>query len=255
MMPPTLMLLYQRYARTLLCAAGLGLATGALADASTVDRDALAARIQAQYDTIDRVMLEQPYWTRSVVRDRHDDRRTEITSFHPERAPGDREQLELVNGAPPDSTAQRRFERRTQPDERDQQPLRLTIDYDTLEVLHQSGQDVHFSFAPQLLMDGEISPESQNFTGQLVWDLEQELLRTVSMQLTTPFSYRFFNVEKFTVEETFRWLDGRIVRADYGHDITLRNRLIDLSNAAHVEFDYNAAWLLLPQGSLDSRHR
>lgn len=201
--------------------------------------DRVRPLIQAQYDAIDTAMVQQPYSTRSLVVRRDNDPREEITTFRPDRPAGERERLETVNGEPPDRSDQRRFNRRPQPDERDDQAIRLQIDYDTLHLLEQQDDQLRLGFSTVLLLDGEKSDYGRLFRGELVWDDSEEVLRQVDMHLTEAFSYRFFNLEGFTVSETFRKLDGRLVRDEYSHDIELRNRLLDLSNTANMEFVYD----------------
>ncbi|MCH8551798.1 MAG: hypothetical protein LAT62_07670 [Natronospirillum sp.] len=213
------------------------MALPATAEEAIVDR--VRPLIQAQYDAMDAAMVQQPYSTRSIVARRDNDPREEITTFRPDRPPGERERLETVNGEPPDRSDQRRFNRRPQPDERDDQPIRLQIDYDTLHLLEQQDDQLRLGFSTVLLLDGEESDYGRLFRGELIWDDREEFLVQVDMHLTEAFSYRFFNLEGFTVSETFRKLDGRLVRDEYSHDIELRNRLLDLSNTANIEFIYD----------------
>lgn len=208
------------------------------AQAEPMPLTTIAEQIRAQYDNIDEQMLRQPYDTRALVIRRDDPPRLEVTSFRPDRPPGEREQLEQVNGEAPGRSDLRRFNRRPQPDARDEQPIRLLMDHDSLALVEEVGPELHFRFQPVLLLDGEPSEYGHLFRGEVVWNGDDHHLTRVDMFLAEPFSYRLFNIEAFHVAETFQRIGDSVLRETYIHEIELRNRLLDLSNSAEIEFSY-----------------
>ena len=204
------------------------------------DVAAIVQRIEQQYDAIDTVMLSRPYVTRSEVQRRGDAPRLEHTHFAPNRPKGERERLVSVDGQDPTASDVRRFNRRPQPDDRDSQPIRLTIPYDALELTGWEGEQVTFRFTPVLHLDDNISEFGDLFRGELVWDQSQQKIREVRMWLTESFRYSIFQIHRFTVDETFKWVDDVLMRAQYHHDIELRNFWLDLSNRITMDFDYSS---------------
>jgi len=202
------------------------------------DVTAIVERIQSQYEAIDEAMLSRPYFTHSEVQRRDEPARLERTHFDPNRPAGEREQLVSVDGQDPSASAQRQFNRRPQPDERESQPIRLKIPYAELELIEWQGQTVVFEFIPMLRLDDDISELGALFRGALVWDQSQQKIQEVRMWLTESFRYRIFQVHQFTVYETFQWVDGVLMREYYHHDIELKNFWLDLSNRISITFDY-----------------
>lgn len=202
------------------------------------DIAAIVQRIEQQYDAIDTAMLSRHYTTLSEVQRRDEPPRLERTDFRPNRPTGEREQLVSVNGQSPTAADIRQFNRRPQPDERDSQPIRLKIPYDALELIGWEGEQVLFRFTPTLRLDDEMSPLGELFRGELIWDQKQHQIHSVRMWLTESFRYRIFQVHQFTVEETFQSIDGVLMRAQYHHDIELRNFWLDLSNRITIDFEY-----------------
>jgi hypothetical protein len=195
--------------------------------------------IEQQYEAIDEAMLSRPYHTHTEFQRRDEPARIEATHFDPDRPTGEREHLLRVDNRAPSSSEQRQFNRRPQPDERDEQPIRLKIPYAELELVHWQGEDVVFAFTPTLRLDDEVSELGHLFRGELIWDQSQQKIREVRMWLTESFRYRIVQVHEFTVHETFQWVDAVLMREQYHHDIDLRNFWLNLSNRITIQFDYD----------------
>lgn len=203
------------------------------------DLQQLRTLIAEQYDAVDTTMTLQPYRTRALIVRPGEDDIVETTSFHPERPEGTRERLEQVNNASPSRRDQRRFDRRPQPDNREEQRFRLLIDYSTLEIVRVQTDIITLQFQPVLLANGEKDADGRKFAGQLTFDRLTDSVKRVDMALDEPFSKLFFNIEQFTVMETFAPHPEGLLRTSYYHNMDISNRLLDISNEATITFDYD----------------
>lgn len=233
-------LFWRRMASLLLLAV---VSTSAIAsDTEDFDLEQVREQIRTQYDTIDNNMVSVHYRTHNRISRAGEEDRIEITSVDPSRPAGEKERLELVNGEPPDSSDIRRFERRPQPDRREEQPFRLTIDYDSLQLEDHQGDYLTFRFQPVLLVNGTPDADGSNFSGTLSYDLSTESLRDVEMRLDRSFRKMLFTISAFTVTERFSRddrHDGLLLRVHYFHNLDIRNRLVNLSNQSTIRFDYD----------------
>lgn len=195
-------------------------------------------KIAEQYEAVDGNMLQYRYRTHATVERLGKDTAQQVTDFDPSREPGTKERLILVDGGSPDADALDEFARRPQPDEREEQRIRLTIQYDTLELIEELADQLVFRFQPELLVNGSPDGDGNKFTGQLTFDLQSNYLTRVEISATEEFSKLFFRIRQFDVLEEFYWADNRLLRRTYYHDLNLRNTLINASNEITISFAY-----------------
>lgn len=198
----------------------------------------LRVRIAEQYSSVDDNMLRHPYRTStSVTRpNRADD--IQVTDFDPSRPPGEKEQLLMVNGEPPSTSALREFNRRPQPDQRETQRIRLLLDEDKLSVVTSTDTEWVLEFQPILHVNGEPDADGDKFTGRLWYDRQQGYVTRVEIQALEEFSKLLFRIRQFDVVEEFYWIDNQLLRKRYAHDMDLRNPLINASNTVDMRFEY-----------------
>lgn len=200
----------------------------------------IKASIVDQYDAVDDAMLQQAYRTHIVIERPDHPISTQLTDFDPERSPGEKEQLLLVDQALPQDSDLTEFNRRPQPDERETQRIRLRIDYDSLEPVTVNEASITFAFQPVLLINGREDRDSRRFQGELTFDRHQQHLRQVRMHSTEPFTKMLFRVRGFEVDEHFVLAQGKLLRDRYFHDMELTNPLINASNRITMRFAYPA---------------
>lgn len=198
----------------------------------------IKATIAAQYDAVDDTMLSYAYRTHIIIERPEHPTRTQLTDFDPQRPSGSKEQLLLVDQAPPEDSDLAEFNRRPQPDERETQRIRLLIDYDSLEPVTISDSAITFSFQPRLLVNGREDRDGRRFRGELTFDRRQQHLRQVRMHNTEAFTKLLFRVRGFEVDEHFVLAEGNLIRERYFHDMDLSNPLIDASNRISMTFAY-----------------
>lgn len=206
--------------------------------ASGWQMDEVRALIAEQYEAVDDNMLRFRYQTQATIVRPGRDTVEQLTDFDPSREPGEKERLIAVDGGEPDADSLREFSRRPQPDEREEQRIRLTIRYDTLELLEEQDDRLVFRFQPGLRVNGREDSDGDRFTGRLVFNVDQQHIERVEMNATEEFSKLLFRIRQFDVLEEFYWAEGRLLRRTYYHDMDLRNALINASNEITMRFDY-----------------
>ncbi|MFY0663108.1 MAG: hypothetical protein JXQ97_00665 [Natronospirillum sp.] len=221
-----------------LCTAAALSLSASVSVAASWTLDDIRTKIAEQYEAVDGNMLQYRYQTHATVERPGEDTVQQVTDFDPSREPGTKEQLILVDGEAPDADSLQEFARRPQPDEREEQRIRLTIQYDTLELVEERAEHLVFRFQPELLVNGSPDSDGANFTGQLTFDRQNNYLTRVEISATEEFSKLFFRIRKFDVLEEFYWADNRLLRQTYYHDLNLRNALVNASNEITMSFDY-----------------
>ncbi|WLD57371.1 hypothetical protein NFC81_11665 [Salinispirillum sp. LH 10-3-1] len=211
---------------------------GAASNATAWQIDEVRLLVAEQYEAVDDNMLRYRYQTLATIVRPGKETVEQVTDFDPNREPGTKEQLILVDGGEPDADSLREFRRRPQPDEREEQRIRLTIQYDTLELIEEQEHQLVFRFQPGLQVNGREDSDGDKFTGRLVFNRRNSHIERVEMNATEEFSKLLFRIRQFDVLEKFYWLDGRLLRQTYYHDMDLRNALINASNEITMTFEY-----------------
>lgn len=198
----------------------------------------LRERIAAQYAAVDDNMLQHQYRTIAEVARPNEPDITQETEFDPRRPTGEKEQLVLVNGEPPDASAIREFNRRPQPDQRETQRIRLLLDEHSLSLVSASDQAWILDFQPILHINGEPDDDGEKFTGRLWYDAQQGYVTRVEIRAQEAFSKLLFRIRQFDVQEEFYWVEDQLLRKGYAHIMDLRNPVIDASNSVDMHFEY-----------------
>lgn len=205
---------------------------------SAWELDEVRLLIAEQYEAVDDNMLQYRYQTHATIDRPGKDTVQQVTDFDPSREPGAKEQLISVDGGEPDADSLREFGRRPQPDEREEQRIRLTIQYETLELVEEQDDYLVFRFQPGLRVNGREDSDGEKFTGQLVFSVKDNYLTRVEISATEEFSKLLFRIRQFDVLEKFYWVENRLLRQTYYHDMNLRNALINASNEITMSFEY-----------------